>query len=325
MAPFRVDFFNRWLQFEGTDQVAAEISDKPAVLAQLHADAEIAIKSGELVDVSREWIYKGHKVTPDEVRAWLEQFGGPQEQRLMFKILKHVRFVTSEQYYRAFAQFAADVQKQLITFRAPKSRKWRDIIVSYLDGPGKSGAGLARKFADAASILTEKVVERGRMRVELDRGDPVRAIIFVDDIIGSGGTAVDGVTAFWDECGKEIKKRGSYVYFLALLATHRGRDRVLELVETLYPGKFLVRTLQIYGEEKRLFSNDSEPYPDPGEREKARELAAKFGERLEPNWPLGFEDGQLAVVFEASCPNNTIPILRKRKGDWPALFPRHGD
>jgi hypothetical protein len=321
---FRVTFFIRWLERKGTEQVAATIEDSSHIIEQLVANAHLAISSKEIVDVSRDWIYKAHHVTTDEVRAWLEQFGGPEEQRLAFRVLAALDFIRADSYQREFGLFAQAIQHRLPAIIRGGTRKRGDMIVSYLDSPGKSGAALARKFADSARILTDRIVERGRLATRLSGEDPVSALIFVDDFIGSGDTACAGIEAVWAECGDIIKQRGMFVFFLCAAATDYGRDRVVTLTQSLY-SRFEVNIVTIFGDERRVFSPQSQTFTDEIERERARELFAKHGKALEPRNPLGYHEGQLAVVFEANCPNNSLPVLWKTRGSWKALFPRFTD
>jgi hypothetical protein len=58
------------------------------------------------------------------------------------------------------------------------------------------------------------------------------------------------------------------------------------------------------------------------DRENARSVVQRIGKRLEQRTPLGYGDLQAAVVFDWACPNNTLPILRKRGTDWVPLFER---
>lgn len=75
-------------------------------------------------------------------------------------------------------------------------------------------------------------------------------------------------------------------------------------------------------ESNRAFSEDNYLFKSSGERLKANDLAFKFGERLEKNHPLGYSNSQSLVVFERSCPNNTLPIIWKEKNKWVPLFRR---
>ena len=83
------------------------------------------------------------------------------------------------------------------------------------------------------------------------------------------------------------------------------------------------RWLSMTPEERdRVFGSKSRFYSSDAEREAARELAHDVGSMLEPRTPLGFGGLELAVAFDWACPNDTLPILRRRSADWIPLFER---
>ena len=63
-------------------------------------------------------------------------------------------------------------------------------------------------------------------------------------------------------------------------------------------------------------------FPDPSERDRARQIAEAKGVMLEKEQPLGYGDTQASGVFYQSCPNNTLPIFWSRNSNWRPLFPR---
>jgi hypothetical protein len=72
----------------------------------------------------------------------------------------------------------------------------------------------------------------------------------------------------------------------------------------------------------RAFSEQSGVFPLEAERDKAKSIAHGYGIKLEPKQPLGHADCQAAVVFDCSCPNNTLPIIWAEAKDWVPLFKR---
>ena len=62
------------------------------------------------------------------------------------------------------------------------------------------------------------------------------------------------------------------------------------------------------------------------ERDLAQSIALRVGTQIEKNAPLGYDEGQLLIVFKDNCPNNTLPIIWSRskgKTKWAPLFKRY--
>ena len=64
--------------------------------------------------------------------------------------------------------------------------------------------------------------------------------------------------------------------------------------------------------------------PDAAKRAEATVIARAYGTELVKNDPLGHGNCQALVVFEMTCPNNSLPILwaSPRGTRWRPLFPR---
>ena len=74
----------------------------------------------------------------------------------------------------------------------------------------------------------------------------------------------------------------------------------------------------------RCFSETSTVFRDAAMRARAKGLAEEYGKRVVRSHPLGHGGSEALVVFEMTCPNNTLPVLwaEGRHGDWRPLFPR---
>lgn len=124
-----------------------------------------------------------------------------------------------------------------------------------------------------------------------------KAIVFFDDIIGSGNQAV----RFAKKHLQDIKIEK---YYVALMAFERGLEKVRN------NGCFKkVIVHEIISEELRAFSPESQVFPDADTRKRIKTLCEKYGKLLYPEYPLGFDDSQALIVFPHNTPNNTLPII----------------
>jgi len=78
------------------------------------------------------------------------------------------------------------------------------VIITYVDGPGKSGAEYARLYAEENGIYHLALLEmtdfgRRLENYEEEQSISVTAIIVVDDILGSGKGIMKGIRILFGE------------------------------------------------------------------------------------------------------------------------------
>src|SRR5205085_1307408 len=89
----KVPFFARWLKTVGPRQISTTYTEAQALKIYREEQEKSSVRSQEIVRLLERWpAYKGRSISPDHIRSWLEQFGKPSEQRLMFRLLQGVTF-----------------------------------------------------------------------------------------------------------------------------------------------------------------------------------------------------------------------------------------
>jgi len=325
---FKVPFFSYWLKRQGIYDLIATFPDLDAALQDRQAEEVQRIKPDEVLSLTQKWkTYKGQAITEDKVRAWLEQFGGPKEQRCMLKLLEGLRFYGTDVIRVRMAEAHTIVKRDIIwevaTGKSGKEAKRSDILISYLDGPAKSGAFLARIYADEARVYADNVVERKALLDVISNSTTIKALVFVDDLVGTGQSASDYLKSADTELGSILNAQRIKCYFITAVAYVDGWKKVEEITKELKM-KLEAHACEILENSTRCFSDSSEIYQDGTDRDYAKRLAILYGSQLVKRNPLGFGDLELAVVFERGCPNNTLPILWEDSGKpkWIPLFKR---
>ncbi len=90
-----------------------------------------------------------------------------------------------------------------------------------------------------------------------------------------------------------------------------------------------VHTVVELGESFRCFSDNSRIYREvqpPLAQAAGRALVERFGMRLQPKGPLGFQDGQLLLGFAYNTPDNTLPVIWSNGNAsqaWTPVFKRY--
>jgi hypothetical protein len=321
---FKVPLFFRWLRGRGVHDIITTFGDVDAAARERDEQARLQIRPDEVVTLVKSWPpYRGQVLTEDRVRVWLEQFGGHREQRVMFALLRRLRFYSNGVVRTKARDIESVVMRNRVRRIETEKRKRNDVLVSYPDGPGKSGASVAALYADQTGVYVQNVVERGRINEQLLSNKSIQAVLFIDDFVGTGHSAEEQLTQLASDLAKVPQIESLRVVYAALVAFKNGWQRVQDLAAAL-PIAVEVHCSEILDDGDRCFSTSSRIFPDAGEREIARDLALRYGKVLEKQCPLGYGDLGLAVVFERGCPNNSLPILwsESTSPKWTPLFKR---
>ena len=320
----KVAFFERWLKDVGMKEIITT-SSTDYTLENKKAEEEARIRSEEIVNLATKWngTYLGELITEDKIRAWLNQFGTSKNQRLMFKLLENLRFYSGVAIRSKIQEAHEIVTNKLVRKYESGKKKRQDILVSYLDGPGKSGAECARKYASHNEIYSDKIIEREKIPDFVKQNKELEAVVFIDDFIGTGQQAKEYFEKLASSCGDILRERKLLLFFIVISGFQSQAD---EIRETFLP-KLSLPDVRIHlcdplSDEDKCFSNKSKIFTDQNERESAMNLAQELGSKLEKKYPLGYGNCQATVVFEWGCPNNCLPILWKESQTWRPLFKR---
>lgn len=176
-------------------------------------------------------------------------------------------------------------------------------------------------FLDSAAVFTSTLGEDGKINRALAHPD-VERYIFVDDVCGSGDTAVN----YSDGIVTELLalKPDAKLHYLAMFATHQGIEKV--------------RSTKFGAGSAAVFElDDSYRCLSPGARilldaplhinaATLEKVAMSYGALLRPGFPGGWGDNQLLLGFQHNTPDNSLPIMWA-EGDashpWTPAFKRY--
>ena len=330
---WRPRLFERWLIDElGFSKLTDGYKNEKAINRLRTEEKEAFVTDREVVDLCDGWgLYQGERVTASHVRAWLNQFKYRTEQRLMFKLLQHVKFYSDSKVREKLVVLHEQVQRVLaelgVSRRGDRRARRSDILVSSFGPPTKSGALYARLYAQANGITSHNAVNFEGISDDLckDSDNNIRAIVFVDDLIASGDTAIASLNKLNKMCGALIQTKKVKVFVSAICGLDIG-DRNLQSAMPTVPFDVEVNICDYLLYSEQCFNNSSQVFNSPDERIKSKGIARNYGIELVKNSPLGYNDCQLLVVFHDNCPNNTLPILWKEstgKTKWMPLFKRN--
>jgi hypothetical protein len=324
-----VPLFEMWLRDHGASKLLSDALAEEYESALQLEEESARVSSAEIADLVSRWdTYRGMPVTDESVRAWLEQIPTNLNQRLLFKILQKVRFVS-----RVELRSGLKVAHSFLTGFVPphysekKSDRRRDILVTWVDGAGKSGNVLAGLYAEENRIQQKAVIPPESIVSTLSATQeerPIAAIVIVDDLVGTGESLSRNLKAFVEKCRAEINERRIHVLVTAFACTEKGEQKVRETLQGL-DVQIDFRVIDPAATQVSAFPQGRGLWSDDEERGRAKELCQRLGSLVHRHSPLGYGDQGLLLVFPDACPNNSLPILHGSavgKDHWKPLFER---
>lgn len=178
-------------------------------------------------------------------------------------------------------------------------------------------------FLDSAQIIN---IYNNSGSIATNLSDPaIRKYVFLDDVCGSGETAVKyskGILAQIHAIDPNIE-----VYYYAIFGTSSGMKRVRD--ESRYGNNSgavvdLDATYKCLSDQSRYLR----VVPDGIDKDCLRDLAHHYGQLVAPGNSGGFEDGQLLMGFHHNTPDNTLPIIWRDPENgspvpWTPIFKRY--
>jgi hypothetical protein len=171
------------------------------------------------------------------------------------------------------------------------------------------------------SRASSNIVELEKIANVLGKNERVNAIVFVEDIIASGGTTVEGLRQLNNICGDLLSTRKIKVVASAICGFQDGIDLIESEAKKL-PFQAEVFICDLLAEEDQCFSSKSKVFDCDRTRSEAQQIAYNYGYKLVSKMPLGYQGNQLLITFHETCPNNSLPILWAKQSTWKALFSR---
>ena len=322
----KIPLFRSWLKDRGVEELLPTGYESDALAAKIRQEEAERVKDHEILSFCEDighFRYQGRPIQLAAVRRWLDQFGGLQNQRIMFKLLQRVRYYDESMMRIKMREMMSIIEggmkAELIRGRETRHR---GILVSTLDSSiAKGGYTYCRLFADEHNIVASNAMPLGIQIEEAFDDTRTQRLLLIDDFAGSGETLIKGLKRAMRHL-RLANEKGIPVTLCAVVGFAHARTHIEEYIaeQKLDVEVHFCDTLGI---EDQVFSSDSTIFPDPAERARAKQV-------VEDNWsqtggisPMGYDDTQAAIVFYGSCPNNSLPILWSSNDDWVPLFPRH--
>lgn len=317
----RVELFGRWLRERGQREIvitAAELRSVETLISERESLNISITEADELAD--RFGPFRGKSYSGERILAYLRQFGGHREQRLILQFLQGIQVVTQQDEYLLLNSAYQGLQQKLKL----RHGEWNinQVALSHTGRIEKSGVAVVRTFikANASSIGSKRVYGPSELTRLPDKG--ITDVVVLDDFIGSGSTLVRELGELRNTLPESV-----CVHVLVLAAMRRGFDSVANAAAEKFGTQQSVECMLELEHDEGPFDVNAGFYADEVDARDARTLIEDFGVKLEPKIPMGYGGCCAPIVFSRTIPNNAPPILwssSRGSFEFTPLFPRHG-
>lgn len=257
----------------------------------------------------KEWIarFSGYRdgITEKRLDEWLENFGDAHRDGAA-RLLDVVDFVSNERIAAAFRQTLSSLP-DWNRDGAKRRGKWR--FAPFSSSSGESGDSMLHRFRWANDLGSRKFKELFIYKGDLpgEKLTPEDTLVLVDDFAGTGNQA----SSNWTEL-QELVPDGPRIFLVLVAATTIAIKRIQKDTD------LVVAADMTLDDSDNIFHKACSAL-EPAEKE----ALLKYCRIADKNWPRGYKDCGLVIVFAHNCPNNSIGVLWADHANWSGLFVRH--
>jgi hypothetical protein len=286
-------------------------------------------------------------LTQGQVDSWLDQFDGECEDasderglalyllaNLMFFGLAEIRILCASLFRDHYLRRATTEYRiahgdtvDLGQIGAHVDNELQSTRFVGLGNPAESGTHLLYYFRTSNELELPLFCSATDLLYGTDP-DPstVRRVVLVDDLCGTGGTAIKVGDSLVPQIRTHLQDAGvsePRVDYLTLFATEKGAEAVRESDHFDYVG-----TSMMLDETYRVLSDESRYLPSSDvalDISAAAKVLENYGGRVWRQHPLGFRNSQLLLGFAHNVPNNTLPVFwgESRDPGWHPILTRY--
>ena len=279
---FVLPLFGLWLKDIGMVRLVSDaLAQELAEAAQVEEDRAY-VTSEEVTGLVKSWpTYRGKHVGSADVRAWFEQVGSQKDQRLLFTILKNLTVFTEVEIREKLKLAFEFVRPKLPEFVIRKRSGRTDVVITYVDGEGKSGQFYASRFAEENQIPARSILTPAKfsplLQSHISRHESVAAVVVVDDIIATGGSLANKLTRFIRDNEVQLRELNKPLFVIALAGTEAGVARVIDAVGEFVWLNFEVRICDPLLHKDFAFQEDNGIWSSMDDFERAKSLCRDLG------------------------------------------------
>ncbi|WP_147451332.1 phosphoribosyltransferase-like protein [Corallococcus llansteffanensis] len=267
-------------------------------------------------------------------RGWLENFP-PQEKEHAVNLLNAFLYFSSPLCdalllgaFRSLSKYFDSRDAPFVTTQGLWQGFCDSVLIVHVEGENPSTTDSGYVFARASrkvlGIVEARIVSPQVALERLIQSGPL-PVVFVDDFVGSGNQFTtgwhrriqlsDGTEHSFDQLEKA---RGGKFFYCPLICTELGAESI-----HLECPKVVLEPAHLLSDNYNALSSNSHLWPDhlrPTAYDFIENASRRAGIPL-GKWK-GFQDLGLAIAFEHSVPDATLPLFHWEGNGWIPLIPR---
>lgn len=231
---FNIPIFADFIRKKGTLEFQRFFRDDEELQKRLKYEQNLSVKYDDLEALAKKWkIYQGNTIESKQISEFINQFLSVELQRKVYDFLTKIRFITNDDLLSTLISGHKFAIQDTVWHKGKGTTVRQDLFLSYLDGAGKSGAWMARKYLEANQISKENILELSQLKNIVDnkfkKYEQLKTLVLIDDFVGSGNTLSNLLNENQMFLKKIISEQEIKVVLLIAYCMDEGREKLLSI------------------------------------------------------------------------------------------------
>lgn len=301
--------FEGWLCGPGRTLLIEGVSDLEALQREQQKEKEYELKNDEITRLSETLIFKGNRVPLNQLVAYFNQFGGPIEQRRVFKLIDNIVYISKHEITEFFRKEQKHFfKKDELELKLGAKTIIREGVETYsFPETIKENKTVFDVFKILTHVRSSKTLKDIASQADIWKQNGADQIIIFESIIDNYQRISEYLNVFLkDEAIEKVS-----VKLITLLITNKAKAEIIKSTSGIENFKLIHfrevedATIKPFIETTRIF-------------ETQEELSYAFAEVRRQFQNI--QNGSTNIVFETHCPAFSLPILWCRTANFEPLF-----
>ncbi len=303
--------FEQWLCGPGRTLMIEGISDLEALQREKQLEVEHSIKKDELERICDTIAFKGQKLKKAELVSYLNQFGGPFEQRRIFKLLDSIYYLTKNEINEFIRKEQKNIFRKgdMVIKTGVQTPRRENVEVYTFSDTLKENIEIVESFKLLTLIRSTKTLKDLNSNKDAWRHSGALDIIIFESIVDDFVNIQTELLGFFDE---SLHSEKIEVKLVVLVITTKAKADLIKATSSLHNFK-LIHFKEVEESKIKPFIDTTEVFENIVESKRTfAEVRKHFNETSKES---------LNLLFETHCPGKSIPIFWNKKIQFKPLFP----